>query len=281
MTERNGYQHGVPCWVDTWQPDADAAAGFYSELFGWEAEDTMPAGIDGKHYICRLGGRDVAAVASRPEVAPDVMRGRSAGEAEERPVSSWTTYVWVDDVDGTVAKVREAGGSVAMDPFDALDGGRIAIIADPSGAALGIWQPGEHRGAQLVNAPSAWAMSSLSADDPEGMKRFYSEVFGWEASGFEMGGAEMTLFRVPGYVGGKPQQPVPRDVVAVMVPPSDDGGSRWTVGFWVADVEAAVRKVADGGGEVLAPPNDVGGLRNAVVRDPQGALLALTEPPGA
>ena len=87
MSERDGFAPGVPCWVDTWQPDADAAVGFYTELFGWEAEDTMPDGVEGTHYMCSLRGRDVAAIASRPNAAPDVMRGRSAGEAEERPVS--------------------------------------------------------------------------------------------------------------------------------------------------------------------------------------------------
>jgi predicted enzyme related to lactoylglutathione lyase len=98
MSERNGFAHGVPCWVDTWQPDAEAAMSFYTELFGWEAEDTMPEGVEGTHYMCRLRGRDVAAIASRPEGAP--------------PVTAWTTYVWVDDVDATVAKAIEGGGNV-------------------------------------------------------------------------------------------------------------------------------------------------------------------------
>ena len=80
----------------------------------------------------------------------------------------------------TIAKAKDAGGSALMEPFDALDGGRIAVIADPAGAAMGIWQPGAHKGAQLVNEPSAYAMSALMTADPEGAKRFYPEVFGWE-----------------------------------------------------------------------------------------------------
>lgn len=137
----------------------------------------------------------------------------------------------------------------------------------------------------MVNEPGAWAMSSLSTDDPEGAKRFYSELFGWGTRSFEMGGGEITMFTVPDYVGGEPQQPVPRDVVAVMEPRSgdEDGPPSWTVGFWVADVDAAVAKLSDAGGEVLAPPSDLtgAGLRQAVVRDPQGAMLTLTQPPGA
>ena len=41
MPERDGYIAGVPCWVDTSQPDPDAAADFYGGLFGWEFEDAM------------------------------------------------------------------------------------------------------------------------------------------------------------------------------------------------------------------------------------------------
>ena len=285
MSERDGFAPGVPCWVDTWQPDADAAMGFYTELFGWEAEDTMPDGVEGTHYMCSLRGRDVAAIASRLNAAPGVMRGRSAGEAEERPVSSWTTYVWVDDVDATIAKAKDAGGSALMESFDALDGGRIAVIADPAGAAIGIWQPGAHKGAQLVNEPSAYAMSALMTTDPEGAKRFYPEVFGWEIETFEMGEDEMVMWLVPGYVGGEPQQPVRRDVVATMLAPSANGDAppaHWDVDFWIADVDAAAAKVEELGGRILTSPFDIPGtgLRQGVFMDPQGATFSLTQPPG-
>ena len=113
-----------------------------------------------------------------------------------------------------MAKVREAGGSILAEPFESLDGGRIAIIADPSGAALGVWRLGEHRGAELVNEPSAWAMSFLASPDPDAAARFYGAVFGWETESF----GPATMFRLPGFVGGEPSQPVPRDVVATMMP---------------------------------------------------------------
>jgi uncharacterized protein len=271
MTEGNGYQHGVPCWVDTWQPDADAAMRFYTELFGWEAEDTMPQGVDGKHYMCRLDGRDVAAVASRPEEAP--------------PVTAWNTYVRVDDVDEAIDKVNDAGGKVLKEPFDALDGGRIAIIADPAGAALGIWQPGAHQGAELVNEPSAWAMSRLSTDDTEGAKRFYGAVLGWDSETFAVGDAEMTLWKVRGYVGGRPEQPVSREVVATMGPAGENGEAppHWGVDFWIADIDAAVAKATELGGRVLSGPEDIPavGMRRADVADPKGATISLTQPPGS
>jgi predicted enzyme related to lactoylglutathione lyase len=270
MSEGNGYQHGVPCWVDTWQPDADAAVDFYKAIFGWEAEDTMPEGVSGKHYMCRLRGQDVAAVASTPE---------------DPPPTAWTTYIWVDDAEATVAKVKEAGGSVLKEPFDSLDVGRIAIVTDSSGAALGVWQPGEHRGAQLVNEPSAWAMSRLSTDDTEAAKRFYGTVFGWDHETFGARGAEMTLWKVPGYVGGRPEQPVARDVVATMGPAGENGDAppHWGVDFWIADVDTAAATAADRGGRILAGPYDIPevGMRRAELIDPQGARLALTQPPGS
>jgi predicted enzyme related to lactoylglutathione lyase len=277
LSERDGYQPGVPCWVDTWQPDADAAVAFYTQLFGWEGEDTMPPGIAGKHYVCSLGGRDVAAVASLPEGAPQV--------------TAWTTYIWVDDASDAVTKVTGAGGSVVKELFDSLDGGRIAIVADPQGAAFGVWQPGAHKGAQLVNEPGAWSMSLLNTRDPKGSADFYRAVFGWEPEGMEMGddngdGAVSTM-RLPGFEGGEPMQPVPRDVVAVMATMSsdqfpDEMPSHWGVDFWVKDADATAEATAQQGGSVLAPPYDVPGvgLRQAVLADPQGATFSVTRAPG-
>jgi predicted enzyme related to lactoylglutathione lyase len=270
MSESNGFQHGVPAWVDTWQPDADGAMSFYTQVFGWDAENTMPAGVDGKHYMCRVDGQDVAAIASRPGAAPEV--------------TAWTTYVWVDDVDAAVGRFQEAGGSAVMEPFDALDGGRIAIVADPSGATLGIWQPGQHKGAELVNEPGAWAMSRLSTDDTEAAKRFYASALGWDFESFGARDTEMTLWKVPGYVGGRPEQPVARDVVATMGPAGENGDTppHWGVDFWIADVDAAIARAAERGGEIMAGPYDIPevGMRRAELADPQGAAFALTQPPG-
>lgn len=271
MSERDGFQAGVPCWVDTWQPDADAAMSFYTQIFGWEAEDTMPEGVEGTHYMCRLRGRDVAAIASRPEGAPDV--------------TAWTTYVWVDDVDATASRARDGGGRVLVEPFDALDGGRIAVIADPAGAVIGTWQPGTHRGAQLVNEPSAYAMSALMTNDAEGSKRFYGDVFGWYTESFAMGENEMVLWLVPGYVGGEPEQPVRRDVAAAMLPLESNGDGpapHWNVDFRIDDVDATASKVEELGGQVVTSPYDIPGtgMRQGVFSDPQGATFSLTQPPG-
>ena len=136
MTERDGYEHGVPCWVEPWQEDPDTAATFYAGVFGWDVEKGTPPSTDTRYYMCRLGGSDVAAIGSP----------RQAGMPP-----TWTTYVWVDDADAVAASAVKAGGSLLAEPFGSLDGGRMAIVADPSGAVFGVWTPGAHRGAQRVN----------------------------------------------------------------------------------------------------------------------------------
>jgi uncharacterized protein len=268
MSERDGYQPGVPCWIAAVHPDPERAVAFYTELFGWEARNLMPPESPGKYFLCTLRGRDVAAVVSQHGAPPP-------------PVPMWGTHIWVDSADDSAASAADAGGAAVGGPFDSPGGGRMAVLADPSGAVFCAWQPGERRGAQLVNEPGAWSMSQLHTPDPEGAKAFYGAVFGWQTDTFDMGGAEITLWRVPGYVGGEPEQPVSREVVGVMVPASDVP-PHWGVDFWVDDVDAKADNATALGGEVIAPPYDVPGFRQAVLADPQGAAFTVSKvTPGA
>jgi uncharacterized protein len=246
MSERNGYAHGVPCWVDMWVADPDPAAAFYTELLGWDA-------ARGEYTIFQRRGRDAAGLGAGDELPP-----------------AWTTYVWVDDADATAEAARAAGGQLVREPFDSLDGGRIAIVADPAGAVFGVWQVGEHRGAAVVNEPGAWAMSALSTPDPEGANAFYGAVFGWETEAF----GPATLYRLPGYFGGEPTQPVARDVIAVMMPGEH---AAWMPDFWVPDADAAAETAARLGGTVIAPPADTGVGRTGVLADPAGAVFTVSK----
>src|SRR5918999_966110 len=173
LTKRDGYEHGVPCWVDTWQEDPDMAAAFYAGVFG------------------------------------------SRGE-----------------------------------PFGSLDGGGMGIGADPAGAVFGVWSPGAHRGAQRVNEPSAYSMSFLRTPDPEGAEAFYGAVLGWTTEAF----GPMLLWRLPGYVGGVPEQPVSREVVAAMARAGDGEAPHWRADFWIADADAAAAPAPRPGGSVVARP---------------------------
>jgi predicted enzyme related to lactoylglutathione lyase len=266
MSKRDGFGPGVPCWVDTWQPDAEAAVAFYTALFGWEAEDPPTTAGDVRHVTLRLRDREVAAIGSRP-----------ASDGPDLP-TAWDTYVEVADADAAVAAATAAGGSLLMGPSDSLEGGRIALIRDPVGAVLGVWQHGVHRGARVVNEPGAWAISVLLTDDPDPAKAFYGAVFGWDAEPFAMGDSEGTLWRLPGYVGGEPTQPVPRDVVGAMAPASGRP-SGWVVNFWVDDVDATAAAAPGLGGTVVAGPFDTAISRDAVIADPAGAVFSVSTAP--
>ena len=281
MLERDGYIPGVPCWVDTGQPDPDSAVRFYGELFGWQFENYLPADSPGKYFVARLRGCDVAAVGSQPEGGP--------------PTPLWNTYLWVDSADDATGQVKDAGGSVLTEPFDILDAGRMAVVADPSGAAFCVWQANQHKGAVLVNEPGTWNFSELNTRDPDGAKAFYGEVFGWEASDFEMEGAHYSMFRRPGYGDflerddpdlRKRQEEVDapegfEDAVAWLVPMTndespDDVPAHWSVTFAVDDADAIAERAVELGGTVTVPPFDVGPTRVAVLSDPQGAVFSAS-----
>lgn len=280
--QREGFPAGVPCWVDTSQPDPEAAVAFYGELFGWEFEDRMPAGSPGRYFVARLGGRDVAAIGSQPEGSP--------------PGPVWETYIWVDDADDAAAKVNEAGGRILGEPFDVTDAGRMGVFSDPAGALFRVWQAKKHKGAQIVNAPGSWNWSNLETSDLEGSSSFYRSVFGWESDIVDFGKDSYAMCRLPGY-GDFLEQFDPElrerqgdagapsgfeDAVAWIVPLGNDAGAgeaspHWSVTFSVDDADAAAARALELGGKILVPPVDIPPVRSAILSDPQGGVFTVSK----
>jgi hypothetical protein len=195
----------------------------------------------------------------------------------ETPVA-WNTQVAVDDVGATARLARAAGGTVLVEPVDAPPAGRFAVIADPIGAPITVWQPGARHGAAIANEPSAWAMSLLATPDPERAAAFYGDLFGWRNEPFQDAGPGVSLFRLPGYVGGEAEQPVPRDVVAAMAAvPDPDAPAAWSVDFWIADAQAAADAAPGLGGRVVAPPQDAAPFLRTVLAAPDGAIFSVSE----
>ncbi len=274
MLKRDGYPAGVPCWIDTSQPDPAAAIDFYRGLFGWEFEDVMPPGAPGQYFIARLHGGDVAAVGSMPKAGP--------------PHAVWNTYVWVDSADETAAKVKAAGGTVITPPFDVTDAGRMAVFADPDGAVFCVWQANQHRGAQVVNEPGTLNFNGLNTRDVDAAQAFYGDVFGWTIAGLPGG---FGTWRLAGY-GDHLEELMPgtrermaavgapegfEDTVATVATTADGQPAHWSVTFAVADADATANRASELGAQVLSPPSDAPWVRMAVIQDPQGATFIASQ----
>ncbi|WP_427131354.1 VOC family protein [Pseudarthrobacter sp. S9] len=269
VTDRT-YPQGVPSWVDTEQPDVEAATQFYGGLFGWTFEDAMPPGARTRYMIAKLAGRDVGAIAGPGEGA-----------------AAWSTYVSVDDADAAARRLASIGATVRSAPADAGDGGRGAVLTDPEGAEFRIWQARRRPGAQTVNLPGAWNFSDLHTTDPKAAIAFYQEAFGWQVD--DLGFA--TMIRQPGY-GDHLEATVDPDIrarqsavvappgfedaIAWVVPAGPDELPHWHVSFTVADRDQTVADAQRLGAQILGQ-DDTEWTRIALIRDTGGAVFTASQ----
>jgi uncharacterized protein len=245
------YPNGSFCWIDLGTPDVAGAKSFYRGLFGWDTVD-LPAGEAGTYTMCRLGGKDVAAI---HEHGPD--------EAVE-----WSSYISVDDVDAAAGRARALGATIEMEPFDVVDAGRMALIRDPGGAVVSLWQPAGHIGAGLVNDVGAWSWNELVTPSVGAAKAFYGDLFGWRADDVPAGIPRASFSLGDLLIGG------------VHAPTEQEGDvPRWTVSFSVADADESAARVEQLGGKILLPPIDIPIGRFSIVSDPAGAMLTLASVP--
>lgn len=262
MGKRTSYEPGTFSWVELSTTDPEGAKAFYRDLFGWEFEDSEVPG-DGVYTICRVDGDTVAALQAQPE------QQRTAGVPPH-----WFSYVTVASADDGAARAKELGGEVHVDPFDVMEEGRMAVIADPTRAMFGIWETRGSIGAKRVNDPGCLTSNELSTDDVERASEFYSGLFGWRIEEVDTGGGPR--YWLIGHDGAARGQ---NGGVRELTPGQAEAGvpSHWMPYFTVSDADEALATAKDGGGTAHAGPIDIPAGRIGVLTDPQGAFFAIFE----
>ncbi|GAB3523706.1 VOC family protein [Arthrobacter monumenti] len=243
---------------------------FYGPLFGWEFRDAGAElnGQKDEYFTAMLNGQKVAGI-------------KSVSAPDDQPIPPmWSTSVRTMDIGKAIEGAVGAGGRLLLGPL-AEPGGQWAMLMDPTGAAFGLLDSSGTAGAELLNEPGMWMMSSLHTPDTAAAGKFYRDIFGWEAE-LRGSGSAVSFLRLPGYAGGKPGHDIPEDVVAVMT--SIDGGSdpvktppHWGVNLRVADTDATATKTRELRGQVLMPPTATPEFINAVLMDPQGAVFSVSQ----
>lgn len=248
---------GAPCWIDLMTTDVAAARRFYGELFGWEYE----TGDDekyGGYVMARKGGRSVAGMMQKDE--------SQAGLPD-----TWTTYLRVDDAAATAKAVEAHGGKVHMPPMDVPEQGYMAIFGDAAGAAVGVWQPREMLGYELVAEPGAAAWHELHAKDYGAAVGFYKDVFGWETEVL----SDTADFRYTTMGSGMTAQAGIMDASGYL---PADVPSHWQVYFSVEDTDTIVEKATALGATLQDGPSDSDFGRVAQLADPTGAVFRVIQP---
>ncbi|MEZ5381557.1 MAG: VOC family protein [Microthrixaceae bacterium] len=250
----------MPSWVDLATPDTDAARAFYGELFGWTFAEDETGETD--YIMCSKNGHSAAGMMTLSE---------EMAASGMPPV--WTSYVTVTNLDDAVGKVEGAGGTVMQGDIPVMEAGRMAVVADPAGAVICLWEAKEHIGCEVVNEHGALTWNELMTPDPAAVAPFYGEVFGWTAQVMPMPSGEYTVFFVE---GGNEQ-----GIAGAMVPPMEGMPPFWGVYFHVDDAVATVETARGLGAQVMmeaTPMEGVGTL--ASMADPTGAMFSVMTPEG-
>jgi len=260
MATMTSYPNGVPSWIDLATPDPGGSTRFYGDLFGWTFtdEDTDQPGVS--YTMARKGDLSVAGM---------MLLSEEMAASGMPPV--WTTYVSVDDLDATVARVAPAGGSVTQPPMDVMTSGRMAVVADPAGAVICFWQAEDHIGSEVVNEHGALSWNELITPDPAAVTGFYADVLGWTSEAVPMPGGTYTVFRV---AGGNDD-----GIAGAMAPPVPGMPPFWAVYFHSHDAAATAATAKDLGAQILMEPTTMPGVGTlATIADPQGAVFAVMTP---
>jgi uncharacterized protein len=251
VTEYTKHEPGTFSWIDLSTSDLDAAVGLYTDLFGWEVtKEDVPGGV---YAMFRKNDKDVAAASTQ--------RGEEKGIPPH-----WNVYVTVEDAEQTAKRAEAAGGTIVAPAFDVMEYGRMAVVADPTGAVFCVWEPKENLGAQLLGETGALSWTELLTNDTDKAGAFYAELFGYELTPFGPDGS-YTVF-----TKGETQ------IAGMMKAPQEGMPPAWGIYFTTEDVDAVVDKVKAAGGQVYMGPEDMPEVgRMAVLADPQGAAFGVVK----
>ena len=256
MSEVNSYAPGTFCWVELSTTDQNGAKEFYTNLLGFGVND-IPIGDGTVYTMLTQKGLDAGAICTQqPE------------QAQMGIPPHWLSYVSVTNADDAAKKAGELGGQVVAGPFDVMDVGRMAVMMDPTGAAVAIWQPGTHIGARIVNEPGSWCWNELGTNDTDAAGKFYSGLFGWGLDTMDMGGGMIYTMLRNGekHIGG----------MYKIGPEMGPMPPNWMIYFSVADCDQSAEKAGSLGGKVIVPPSDIPNVgRFSLVQDPQGAFFGI------
>jgi predicted enzyme related to lactoylglutathione lyase len=247
---------GAFCWIELSTTDVAAAKRFYGSLFDWTIADMPMPMSDGSAYaMASLGDKNVAGIMKQPAEAKKM--GAPA---------HWLSYVAVDDAAATAQKVTALGGKVLVSPFE-MGPGKMAVVQDPTGGVLALWQSQQSMGTFLFGEPSSMGWNELSSTNVDRSGSFYAGLFGWKLEIAKMPGMDYVTFKNGDELAG-----------GMMAQPKELAGapSSWGVYFAVADADATAAKAQALGATVIVPPTDIPTIgRFAVVLDPQGVAFSV------
>jgi predicted enzyme related to lactoylglutathione lyase len=236
------------CWIELATNDAAAAKSFYTSVFGWKAND-MPIPDGSVYTMLQVDGHDLGALYENKQHPPN-----------------WASYVNVTSVDDSAKKAQDLGANLIAPPFDVMDVGRMAVIADPQGASLCLWQAGRHIGATIRGETNTLCWNELLTTDVAAARDFYQKLFGWNYKP----SPEYTEINLGTTgIGGMMQ----------ITPEMQGMPTAWTPYFCVADADATAENVKSLGGQIYKAPDDIPNAgRFAVLADPQGAVFNIIKP---
>ncbi|MGZ8763644.1 MAG: VOC family protein [Acidimicrobiia bacterium] len=252
MPKRDVAPVGAPCWVDLMTSDPGASRAFYGELFGWTSEEAGPE--YGGYINFSLDGLPVA--------------GGMRNDGESGMPDLWSVYLATGDAGATVDAATAAGGQVIVAAMDVGELGRMAVVSDAGGAAIGAWQPGLHTGFGILGETGAPTWFELHTRDYDASVAFYRTVFHWDAHTMSV----TPEFRYTTLGEGDDQLAGVMDAGASL---PDGVPAFWTIYFAVDDADAALTQIVELGGSVVMGAEDTPYGRLATAADPTGARFRL------